>query len=240
MGKVADATLISLLFLAAVVSNAQQKTATMSKEDGGNILNTMMLLGLATNTKDLTVDILSYIGSTSYGAISQTTAPVEKLIWEQHAETQKLYKMHAKEHVDKASKVVLDSYAGAAMVMGPMLEQVKSIAGQIFESFSMQANAMLDVAVERLEKKYPARKGDVPKDFLSRVLLLAHLTLVLYICFRVCMFALTTCLAVFCCVFCCGACRRRNGKGKAATKASTAKAAGKAAAQPAAKKAGKK
>jgi len=219
---------LAVLCLAAPQEGKGQSPPAPKDSASRDLLNTAMLMALATNTKDLTVDLLTFAGSQTYAMVSDKTAPVEKVFWEQHAEGHKLYKMHAKEHVDKAWKIGGDVYTAADTALRPPLMQVKEMVTRLLETGSMQATAMLDVAVQKLEKQYPARKGQVPKDLPSRLLLLAYLCVVLYYSFRFGLWALKKVLSIFCCIFCCGGCGKRSSGGKKQEKKPASQPAGKA------------
>lgn len=176
------------------------------------------------------MDVLSYVGTKSYEAVSPHTAPVEKIFWEQYAEVQKLYKQHAKEHVDKGLKVASDVYATVLTTVTPPLQQAYALVSQTGEGFAMQANALIDAGAANFEKAHPERKGSIPKDFGSRMLLLVYLLFVIYIGIKVAIFVLKKALRIFSYIICCGACWKRSGKAPASKKAATPK--NKAAATP--------
>lgn len=102
----------------------------------------------------------------------------------------------------------------------PIIFQIRDLARDGKDKVLKQLTSVVDVAVEKFEKSYPARKGSIPKDADSRVLLFLYLLIVAYVVLRVFKIAFGIFMKIFCFLFCCGMCAKRaSSKGAQKTKA---------------------
>merc|ERR1719272_2309026 len=118
--------------------------ADVSAKGSEPLISADSLINLGYQTKDLSVDLVYWMGGSAYGVVSPHTAVVEKAYWEQHANMKKLYDKHAKVHADPAVNAVMNAKASITNVATPMIFQLRDIAFDLKDKVLKQLSALAD------------------------------------------------------------------------------------------------
>jgi len=91
--------------------------------------------------------------------------------------------------------------------------QIKAAIGAEFSKAYEPLNRVAVTLINHFERLMPDYKGTIPKNLGDLLVFLAFISVVLYVLFKILIFAFLTCLSIFCYIFCCG-CRKKRTSAK--------------------------